>query len=1151
MGDQEESRVMGRSEIVFAGQFMNLTRPFRYEGRNVGVSIPYVEGKKKLIEEHFESEYSFLEKDTAPFSIVCKPLWIDRSDRVSRDSRVPYTTFLIYAVDVTGAYYYLRFFIYNSGLDENIHIINEFQKTYGCVKSGLSENENHKWAKFRVMFKFDPADSFEAMPHYNILFWKEASPPRSEKPIAKDYGARIDLGLRTNFSPLDSIVTPKEWIQFLTSRGVYNAGFADYCSVAAFPEIEEAVKKHNKKKGSTEFKPLYGVTFPCLQFHGSGSKTFHMKFYAKNQAGLKLLYQKITNAYKTQSGADQPTFSSVDVVELSRSKNVWIVMPTVRGELFHKMARGPQSESTKRFIYGLSKIIHAVEISPLELHGIDLNGQLTHNGQVLEKALDIETVLKTIKLTIAACKVAGVRILFSSVPRLLYESDNLSREALLFSNKMYNADSDQCFYWEKEHFHRIADIFTMSQLREAAVDTPQFFIENSEPVQIVFDKLHLPTIEAIEEKAETFLIKRVFKGLENNYGKDWRKTIPNHVRERLEHESSVVLKKYATVYVSSLLCIDKSKSLGHGVGSRGSVGSSAVAYFSGVSEVNPLPPHYRCPNCQYFNFDVGGGASIGWDLPPKDCPDCNTTMIGDGWDIEFSTFVGLKGDKTADIDLNFSGKVQGEVMNFVYEELFPGKAFRVGTILQKKESGQTKEMEALFGMNKAKNFCFAKTVEGASYSMGKHAGGVLIFPKGKDPEDFTPLSKPGKDDGSTDYSLATHFPYEKLHDGLLKMDLLGYDGIDFLDELQDETGIPHESIYPPGDHTILKLFLERKTLGVNEFTTFGAKNMLETIAPQGFNLKWKHLVSMSGLQHGTGVWAGNAEDLIKKNITTIDSLDGCRDEIVQTLGKAINDFSEAFTIVESVRKGKGVPVDKVDIVKDCKQLPNWYFNFLNKIEYMFPKAHAAAYLIVSAKQMWYKHKFPGNFYAVYLGIKNKFVNDRWFFIQDDQKEMVEEWELLEENIKKAKRGVLDRKKKLMTFLVFREAHARGYKLSPPRMNESRATRWIFSPEDNIIIAPYQAIPGIGEKKANAIFNERMENGPFGNIDDFFMRCSPAEKTMTDIRHYKWGEWTPTKFKRLKAKLEAIKKEKKKLLIEKRKKEGMKETINDGDFYCNP
>ena len=583
----------------------------------------------------------------------------------------------------------------------------------------------------------------------------------------------------------------------------------------------------------------------------------------------------------------------------------------------------------------------------------------------------------------------------------------------------------------------------------------------------------------------------VYKTMHEMYEHEGK--IPEIVEQRVEKElNSIIGNGYSIMYYIAYKLVKKSNSDGYEVGSRGSVGSSLVATLSGISEVNPLAPHRRCPKCKYSVFDLTGEYGSGYDLPIEPCPKCGTMMISDGQDIPFETFLGFKGDKQPDIDLNFSGEYQPRAHKYV-EELFGSHhTFRAGTIgcfAEKNAIALIKKCCETKGENitNAEALRRASGIVGVKRTTGQHPGGIVVLPKEMDIYDFTPVQHPANkmDCGI----ITTHYDFNALHDTILKLDILGHDDPTMMRMLSDLTGIDIRSI-PIPDPKVMSLFTSTEalgipdgtspakaaTLGLPELGTMMARDMIAETQPAQFY----DLVQLMGLSHGTGVWNGNAQDLIKEGTCTLNTVIGCRDSIMTRLIYWGVPSSDAFQIMEKVRKGKGLTPEHESIMRE-NNVPDWYIDSCKKIQYMFPKAHAAAYAISALRVAWFKVYYPEEYYCAYFTIRaDEFDGD-----------------LLCKGIEKvtAKRielgnglGMRKPNEKALYYLceLVEEMHLRGITFAPYDLNKSEAVKF-QKLEKGKILPPFDVIATISDSMAEAIVQARNER-PFSTQEDLENRA---------------------------------------------------------------
>ncbi len=586
------------------------------------------------------------------------------------------------------------------------------------------------------------------------------------------------------------------------------------------------------------------------------------------------------------------------------------------------------------------------------------------------------------------------------------------------------------------------------------------------------------------------------------YGKD----LPKIVEDRLEKElHSIITNGFAVMYIIAQKLVWKSVEDGYLVGSRGSVGSSLVAFMAGITEVNSLSAHYRCGKCFYYDFDSpevkAFAGNAGCDMPDKVCPMCGEPLIKDGFDIPFETFLGFKGDKEPDIDLNFSGEYQSKAHKYTEVIFGAGQTYRagtIGTLADKTAFGYVKNYFEERG--KHKRTCEINRITvgctGIRRSTGQHPGGIIVLPMGQNINSFTPVQHPAND--MTTDIITTHFDYHSIDHNLLKLDILGHDDPTMIRMLQDLTGLDPTRI-PLDDKGVMSLFQNTDALGVTpeqisgcpvgslgipEFGTEFVIQMLLDTKPQQFS----DLIRISGLGHGTDVWLGNAQTLILEGKATISTAICCRDDIMIYLINQGVESSLSFTIMESVRKGKGLKDDWIDAMKE-KEVPDWYIWSCKKIKYMFPKAHAAAYVMMAWRIAYCKINYPLAYYAAFFSIRAKAFS--YELMCQGQKHL--------ENIMadyQRRSDSLSNKEELAygDMKIVQEMYARGFEFMP--IDIFRAQSRSFQIVEGKLMPSLNSIDGLGEKAADAIV-EAAKDGPFLSKDDFRERCK-VSKTIVDL-----------------------------------------------------
>ncbi len=582
--------------------------------------------------------------------------------------------------------------------------------------------------------------------------------------------------------------------------------------------------------------------------------------------------------------------------------------------------------------------------------------------------------------------------------------------------------------------------------------------------------------------------------------------LPKIVEERLEKElHSIISNGFAVMYIIAQKLVWKSVEDGYLVGSRGSVGSSLVAFMAGITEVNSLAAHYRCPKCRYYDFDapeIKENAGIsGCDLPDKICPRCGEPLTKDGFDIPFETFLGFKGDKEPDIDLNFSGEYQSKAHKYTEVIFGAGQTYRAGTIAtlaDKTAFGYVKNYYEERG--KKKRTCEINRIvlgcTGIRRSTGQHPGGIIVLPMGEDINSFTPVQHPAND--MTTDIVTTHFDYHSIDHNLLKLDILGHDDPTMIRMLQDLTGIDPTKI-PLDDKQVMSLFQNTSALGITpdqiggcpvgslgipEFGTDFVIQMLLDTKPQSLS----DLIRISGLGHGTDVWLGNAQTLILDGVADISHCICCRDDIMIYLISMGVDSALSFTIMESVRKGKGLKPEW-EKAMTAQGVPDWYIASCKKIKYMFPKAHAAAYVMMAWRIAYCKINYPQAYYASYFSIRaSAFSYEIMCQGQKHLEDVMKDYKSRSDSLSKKEQDTMKDMK------IVQEMYARGFEFEP--IDIFRAHSRNFQIFDGKIMPSLSSIDGLGEKAADAIV-EAAKDGPFLSKDDFRMRTK-ASKTIIDL-----------------------------------------------------
>ena len=679
--------------------------------------------------------------------------------------------------------------------------------------------------------------------------------------------------------------------------------------------------------------------------------------------------------------------------------------------------------------------------------------------------------------------------------------DSIYRAILMAGKGFKDADQQPPLYFRttEEMLEEFAYLGS-DKAREVVITNPNKINEMIENISPIHPDKCPPVIENSDQELREICYNKAHE----IYGPD----LPRRVTDRLEKElTSIIGNGYAVLYIIAQKLVWDSNDHGYLVGSRGSVGSSFAATMAGITEVNPLPAHYICPGCHYVDFDseqvqeYAKKGMSGFDMPDAVCPKCGAKLIKEGQDIPFETFLGFKGDKEPDIDLNFSGEYQGKAHAYVEVIFGKGKAFRagtIGTLAEKTAYGYVLKYLEERGISKRR--CeierLAAGCTGVKRTTGQHPGGIIVVPHDKEIYDFTAIQHPANDMNTP--IITTHFEYHSIDQNLLKLDILGHDDPSMIRRMEDITGIDSHTI-PLDDKGVMGLFHGTETmgikpedidgtplgsLGVPEFGTDFVIQMLQDTHPQSFS----DLVRISGLSHGTDVWLGNAQTLIENGDATISTAICCRDDIMVYLINQGLDEALAFTIMEGVRKGKGLKPEQEEAMRE-KSVPEWYIWSCKQIKYMVPKAHAAAYVMMAWRIAWYKVYHPLAYYAAYFSIRAK------AFSYED---MCLGKEHLDERIRQIKNTPKHEVKNadlelLREMKIADEMYARGYEFLP--LDVYRAKAKDFQVMDGKIMPALTSIDGMGEKAALQV-EEAARGEPFTSLENFRNRTK-APQTCID------------------------------------------------------
>ncbi|GGM21697.1 DNA polymerase III PolC-type [Paraliobacillus quinghaiensis] len=808
------------------------------------------------------------------------------------------------------------------------------------------------------------------------------------------------------------------------------------------------------------------------------ARPFHVTLLAHNEIGLK-------NIYKLVSLAHIDYFYRVPRIPRSKlqayREGILVGSGCDKGEVFETMMQKSQTEAEK-----VAAFYDYIEIQPPANYYPLIERELVQNeAQIFDILRNLVQLAERLN---KPCVATGN-------VHYLEEQDKLYRKILVSSqsgNPLSRQTLPDVHFRTTDEMIACFDFLGQEKAKEIVVNNTQAIADRIDSIKPIKEDLYTPNIDGAEEEIR----EMSYNFAKNIYGDD----LPDLVKNRIEKElKSIIGHGFAVIYLISHKLVKKSLDDGYLVGSRGSVGSSLIATLTEITEVNPLPPHYVCPECRYHEFFTDGSVGSGFDLPDKACPSCETDMRKDGQDIPFETFLGFKGDKVPDIDLNFSGEYQPVAHNYTKVLFGEDKVYRagtIGTVAEKTAYGYVKGYASDHQMQ-VKNVETDRLVQGCTgvkRTSGQHPGGIIVVPDDMEIYDFTPIQFPA-DDRNSEWK-TTHFDFHSIHDNLLKLDILGHDDPTVIRMLQDLSGIDPKTI-PTDDEEVMKIFSGPEVLGVNadqimcktgtlgvpEFGTKFVRQMLEDTKPKTF----AELVIISGLSHGTDVWLGNAQELINQGICGLPDVIGCRDDIMVYLMHKGLDASLAFKIMEFVRKGKGLQDEWIVEMKK-NNVPDWYIDSCKKIKYMFPKAHAAAYVLMAVRIAYFKVHHPILFYAAYFSVRaSDFELDTMIKGSTALRKRIEE-------IQAKGNDASPKEKSVLTVLeIALEMNERGFSFKKVDLYRSSATDFIV--EGDTLTPPFNAVDGLGTNAALNIVKAR-EQGEFLSKEDLRER-SRISKTVLE------------------------------------------------------
>lgn len=890
---------------------------------------------------------------------------------------------------------------------------------------------------------------------------------------------RIELHMHTKMSALDGLADIDEIIKRTSIWGHEAIAITDHGVVQAFPEAYEAGKRY-------KVKIIYGLEAYIFnddhdsEMHHAKAQTYHCIILAQTKEGLRNLYELVTLSH-LKYFYRVPRIPKSTLARLR--KGLLLGSACESGELIQGYINGID----KRSLEQIASFYDFLEIQPRGNNKFLLdNGTFTSEQSLLDMNKSIYGMAKEL----------DKRIVATGDVHFIDPEDEVYRRILMAGKGFEDSDDQAPLYFKntQEMLEEFAYL-GLDEAQEVVIGNPKYICDLIEELIPIPSDFYPPEIPGAEKEIE-YLTMQEAKKL---YGDPLPKLVSDRIRKELD---AIINNGFAVLYLTAHKLVRKSNEDGYLVGSRGSVGSSLVATLCGITEVNPLSPHYRCPNCSESEFINDINVRSGFDLPNKVCQRCNTEMIKDGHNILFEVFMGFKGDKVPDIDLNFSGEYQPKAHKYTEEIFGKENVFRAGTIAtiaQKTAFGFVKNYfeERKKSLRNPEINRLLAGCTGVKRTTGQHPGGLMVLPKGLDVHLFTPLQRPA-DDLKTD-TITTHFDYHAISSRLVKLDILGHDDPTVLKMLEDLTGVNCRAINLD-DPKVFSLFRSTEilgidpkelgsrmgTLGIPEFGTKFVRQMLEDTKPQTFS----DLIMISGFSHGTDVWLHNAQDLIRNKIAEVSEVISTRDDIMLYLTKKGIKPDKAFKIMEDVRKGNGIRSEFIDLLED-HQVPDWYIRSCQKIKYMFPKAHAAAYVIMALRIAYFKIHYPAAFYASFFSVRaDEFDSE---IIVGGIKAIKNKMEYID---KKGGESTQTEDKLYTILEVSLEMFLRGIRLKHVDLNNSDAKCFKIDEGGKALLPPLVSLPGLGQNAAMSIVNARSKK-PFTSQDDLRTRAK-LTKTVIEV-----------------------------------------------------
>ena len=1019
-------------------------------------------------------------------------------------------------VIVEGVLYKMESKVIRSG-NHIASILITDERTTICCKSFVSEE---KWNEMSEFLK--PGDrlkvlgevQFDTFENLNVVMFKEIEKlSRSmDREDTSEIGKRVELHLHTKMSQMDGLNEPKDAVRQAALWGQPAIAITDHGVVQSFPDA--AGEAAAQAKAGRPIKIIYGVEgysfddSDCIMEDGSidykKKPVNHIIILAKSQEGLKNIYKLVS-------------ISHIDYF-YRKPRLPWSVINAHRegliigsaccyGEVFQSLVTHVYEERRTHLQKRVEALSHEeqeriasrydyLEIQPVINNRFMIEDEYYFEGKRVETEEDVRNVNRRI---VEIADKLGKPVVATCDAHYDKPESAIYRNILMAGMGFEDAENGEGLYM------RTTDEM-MEEFSYLGDRAKEIVIDNTNLIADMVDGSILPVPNGkFPPKipgAEDTLRRTCEERLRETYGDDPDPAIIERFKKEL---NSIIDNGYAVMYVSAQMLVQKSLSDGYLVGSRGSVGSSFAATMAGITEVNPLDPHYLCPNCKHMEWGDKNTYDCGIDMPPKKCPVCGADMKRDGFTIPFATFLGFNGDKEPDIDLNFAGEYQPVAHRYVGEifgEKNVFKAGTVGTVADKTAFGYVMKFfeERGIPVNKYEADRLTSHCTGVKRTTGQHPGGIVICPDDHEIFEFCPIQHPANDASSG--VITTHFDYHKIDTNLLKLDILGHDVPSMIRQLQDMTGVDPLKV-DLTDRKVLSIFngiealdikdkeykFKHGSYAIPEFGTPFVRQMLDDTQPD----KFADLVRISGFSHGTDVWLNNAQEYIRTKQATMREVISTRDDIMNYLILKGVENGHAFKIMEIVRKGKkDLSEEQVAEMKE-HGVPDWYIDSCNKIKYMFPRAHAVAYTMMSFRMAWYKVYYPQEFYATYFTTKVDDFDDQTILKGKDA--ILQQMDLID---MKGNNATPKEKSQYTVLEVAYEMYARGYEFMAPRLDKSKALKfWV---EDGKVLLPFVALDGVGATAAQSFYDAYHEK-PFDTVEEVMKRTKLNKTSIQALRDY--------------------------------------------------